>query len=77
MQNSALNLLRHIGGSALAMTQAKQERKEIAEFLRKDAKEHPPEPRLPKLLRQYLKRYRNNLAEYIRAKRDGRLEWQA
>lgn len=68
--NSAINLLRHIGGTAAIMLDTKQEKQAIQEFLRQDKKDNPPEKRMPELLRQYHKRYRNNIAEYIGAIRD-------
>lgn len=57
MQNSAINLLNHIGGTAAAMLRRKDEAKEIAAFLRQDAKDNPVPKRKPKLFRQYNKRY--------------------
>lgn len=63
--NAATSILNHIGGTAAAMLRKEQEQKELREFLRKDAQEHPKEPRIAQPLRSYLKRYRNNLAEYM------------
>lgn len=65
MQNSAVNLLRHIGGTAAIIVTPDEDAAEKAAFIREDAKANPVKARLPKLLRQYHKRYRNNLAEYI------------
>lgn len=62
--NSALNLLQHIGGTAAIIADAGW----MPHFQRD--KEEKKE-RISQPLRSYLKRYRNNIAEYIRFKRNG------
>lgn len=71
MTNSAINLLKHIGGTAAIMVTPDPDKAEIAKFKRQDAIDNPVPKRMAQPLRSYLKRYRNDLAEYLIAKRKG------
>ena len=70
--NSAVNLLRHIGGTAAAMLDTENERIALRAFQRQEAIDNPKEKRMAQPLRSYLKRYRNNIAEYLMAQARGK-----
>ena len=75
--NTATKLLRHIGGTAAAMLDATNERIVIRAAEKQEAIDNPPEKRIAQPLRSYLKRYRNNIAEYIIAVRGRRAAVEA